>query len=288
MSNTLSIETAQTIGFKRHLKQRLGSLVALASPSRTRRLFDAPVSHPESFRDKAIMAYLKRRAIALNQQQFFERLHAEFWSGDGGAVFSQNCDHRFEDVFLAKQQIDFEQLKRVWNEIRPDHIVEFGCCSGLVLNYLTQHLPNVKSATGIEINAQQVSRNQASNDFDPRVSFACADGADWLLEHGQAKTLFVSNGGVLEYFRRARLDQMLSHLTDRLEQTAFFAVEPVAQDHDWAQTNASIPFGDELSFSHNYQDLFESNGFEVVHLRHMKFDQWRMMAIIAVSRPTRQ
>lgn len=281
MSNTLSIETAHNTDWKRMLKNRFGAFVALASPARARDLFASPVSQPTGLWDKAIMAHLKRRAITLNQQEFFERLHADFWSGEGGAVFAQNCDHRFEDVFLAKQKADFEALKKVWSGSQAKHIVEFGCSSGLVLDYLTRKLPEVESAIGIEINADQVRRNQASDRFDPRVTFEQADGAQWLLDNGQEKTLFVSNGGVLEYFRRERLDEMLQHISINLPESIIFSVEPVAADHDWASRKESVPFGDELSFSHNYRDLFESNRFEVAHERRIEFDQWQMAAIIA-------
>ena len=281
MSDTLSIATPQNTDWKGTLKQHFGNFVAVTSPARSRFLFANPISQPATLRDKAIMAHLKRRAIKLNQQDFFERLHAEFWSGEGGAVFAENCDHRFEDVFLAKQKVDIEALKKVWSEIQPEHIVEFGCCSGLVLDYLTRKLPEVKTAVGIEINADQVKRNQAAGTFDARVKFEHADGAQWLLDNGQPKTLFVSNGGVLEYFRRERLDEMLRYISNNLPQTVVFAVEPVAADHDWAQLKESVPFGDELSFSHNYRDLFESNGFDVVHERRIEFDRWRMAAIIA-------
>ena len=91
----------------------------------------------------------------------------------------------------------------------------------------------------------------------------------------------VSNGGVLEYFRRERLDEMLSHISRNLPSALFFASEPVACDHDWSSTAESIPFGDELSFSHNYKDLFESNGFEVLHQRATDFESWRMVATVA-------
>ncbi len=284
MSNTLSIETAQSTDWKKILKKRFGDFVALTFPHRTRDLFANPVSQPTGVRDRAIMAHLKSRAIALDQQEFFEKLHADFWSGEGGAVFAQNCDHRFEDVFLAKQKVDFEALKKVWSAMQARHIVEFGCCSGLVLDYLTRNLPVVDSAVGIELNAAQVRMNQASDRFDLRVKFEHADGAQWLLGKGQPKSLFVSNGGVLEYFRRERLDQMMQHISINLPGSLVFSVEPVGADHDWARNKGSVPFGDELSFSHNYRDLFESNGFRVAHERRFEFDTWQMVAIIATVR----
>jgi len=281
LMNTSSIEITRDKTIKQSIKEWLGRTVANLSAKRAQELFDAPVSQPVGFRDKAIMAHLKRMAIIENEEDFFERLHFDFWKGEGGAVFSENCDHRFEDLFLAKQVADFDILQQVWAERKPEHIVEFGCNSGLLLNYLTKNLPGVISSTGIEINADQVKRNQQSSSFDGRIAFECADGGKWLLENGKPNTLFVSNGGVLEYFRRERLDQMLTHIRTTLGRTIFFTSEPFANDHDWSKTAESIPFGEELSFSHNYSDLFESNGFEILHQQAVEYDSWKMMATIA-------
>lgn len=281
--NTLSIEIAEKRTLKQSVKELAGQAVALLATNRTKELFDSPTSQPTGVQDRLIMAHLKRRAFRQNQADFFERLHIDFWQGEGGAVFSINCDHRFEDLFLSKQELDFEQLRQVWNQKQPKHIVEFGCNSGLLLQYMTTELGGVESSTGIEINAEQVRQNQESSEFDSRINFCNADGGKWLFENGVANSLFVSNGGVLEYFRRERLDEMLTHISNNLGPAIFFAVEPVAGDHDWSKTTESIPFGEELSFSHNYTDLFESNGFKIVHQRAVEFDSWKMMATIAVT-----
>ena len=282
MSATLSIENAQKPNLKQAVKEFAGRLVARIAKFRTNELFESPVCHPVSIQDKLIMAYLKRKAINQNQSEFLEKLHANFWQGEGGNVFSSNCDHRFEDLFLAKQQVDFERLRSLCDSRSPIHIVEFGCNSGLLLQYMTTELGGIATATGIELNAEQVKKNQESPKFDTRINFVNTDGRKWLLNNGNPNTLFVSNGGVLEYFARVRLNEMLTHISSQLTPAIFFAVEPVADDHDWSQVKDSIPFGEELSFSHNYTDLFESNGFEVVHQRGVKFDSWKMMATIAV------
>ncbi len=280
----LSIENAQKRNWKQSAKEFAGQAIATLSPQRAEQLFEAPASQPSGLQDKLIMAYLKRRAMRKKQDDFFERLHIDFWQGDGGAVFSKNCDHRFEDLFLAKQKEDFDILRDTWNSHQPQHIVEFGCNSGILLQYMTTELHGCQTATGIEINAQQVRKNQESSAFDSRIKFLNADGGEWLLENGKANSLFVSNGGVLEYFRRERLDEMLTHISSNLGPAVFFAVEPVANDHDWSKTTDCIPFGEELSFSHNYTDLFESNGFQVIHQRPVEFESWKMMATIAVTR----
>ncbi|MFK7766934.1 MAG: methyltransferase domain-containing protein [Mariniblastus sp.] len=282
MSSSLSIETASKVTPKQWIKRVAGQAVSYAYPQKTKHLLGRPTGSPSGLIDKLLMAHLKERAKRLGHVEFFENLHRDFWQGDGGAVFAKNCDHRFEDLFLSKQKEDFDALQALWNSVGGiDRIVEFGCNSGLVLNYLTQNLDGVKSATGIEINQNQVDANQASEGFDSRVKFECADGGDWLFKSGKPSTLFVTNGGVLEYFRRERLNEMLTLISKRLEPALVFSIEPVASDHDWSKTKESIPFGEELSFSHNYTDLFESNGFEIVHQRATEFESWKMMATVA-------
>ena len=283
MNTTLSIETAQKRSLKQSVKELAGQAVAMLAPQKAKQLFESPQSQPSGIQDKLIMAFLKRRAMLEKQEDFFERLHIDFWQGDGGAVFSKNCDHRFEDLFLSKQKEDFDQLRAIWESQQPQHIVEFGCNSGLLLQYMTTELGGAKTSTGIEINAEQVRQNQESSEFDSRIEFLNADGGEWLLKNGKANSLFVSNGGVLEYFRRERLDEMLTHISSKLGPAVFFAVERIANDHDWSKTTDSTPFGEELSFSHNYTDLFESNGFQVIHQRPVEFDSWKMMATIAVT-----
>ena len=284
MNETLSIATAHNFTFSQKAKRLLGGLIASVDKKRAFQLAQSPVSAPSGVRDKAVMAHLKHLAMLESDTEFFERLHQDFWKGQGGAEFSTNCDHRFEDLFLAKQAEDFQALRSYWEQYQPQQIVEFGCNSGLLLNYLVNQLDGVESATGVEINARQVEQNKTSDSLDRHIQFECANASKWLPANGQPKTLFVTNGGVLEYFPRESLDKMLSHISKNLSPSIFFSVEPIANDHDWSLTTESLPFGTELSFSHNYRDLFNSNGFKIQHQRRIEFAEWTMVATIAVTK----
>lgn len=283
MNKVLTIVDAENYSFKQKAKISLGRLAAIADSRRAKQLFSSPLSSPRSLRDKSIMAFLKHQARAEQQAEFFEALHQDFWRGQGGNVFAENCDHRFEQMFLAKQKLDFDRLLQICSIRCPDQIVEFGCNSGLLLNYMVQQLPNIKSALGIDINQQQIQRNREANHFDPRIQFLAADGVDWVMENAEPRTLFVTNGGVMEYFRRHRLNLMMDRISKHLSPAIFFAIEPNALDHDLENDVRSIPFGEELSFSHNYKDLFVTNGLDVVHQRATTFESWKMMATIAIS-----
>jgi len=283
MSSILSIESANKTRLKDVFKEYLGAALVSVFRQRAAELSSHPTCSPSGLRDKAMMAWLKRCAIKNESSDFFEQLHLDFWSGDGGSIFSANCDHRFEELFLGRQREDFNALVQTWNEINSKRIVEFGCGSGRLVDYLTKELGGVESAVGIDINQVQIEKNKASEDRDSRIDFICTDGGEWLANNGQPSTLFVSNGGVLEYFTRERLESMLSMISGQLKPAIFFSSEPVAADHDWSKSTESIPFGEELSFSHNYTDLFESSGFEIVHQRVVEFDQWKMVCTIAVA-----
>ena len=282
MTTILSIDTALQKGISKTLKESLGATIGTVCRGRARELMHSPTNSPTGLRDKAIMAWLKRKALRDGKTDFFEKLHLDFWSNEGGSVFSENCDHRFHDLFLARQSEDFDLLRKLWNERQPNHIVEFGCNSGLLLNYLATELSAVESATGIDVNAAQIEKNRMADVFQPMIDFQCADANDWLSKHGQASTMFVTNGGVLEYFSPDKLGLMLSHIASQLKPAIFYCSEPVAADHDWNSSTDSIPFGEELSFSHNYPHLFESAGFDVVHSRAVDYDQWKMVVTIAV------
>ena len=218
-----------------------------------------------------------------NRQEFLARLHSDFWQGKAGAHYSENCDHRFEDLFLGKQQEDFQALQAVWESMAGRNIVEVGTNSGLLLQYLTENLPQVGHSVGLDINGEQIARNQQSENFDPRIEFVKADGAQWISENAKPMTLFVSNGGVLEYFQREKVEEMLSHISSDCGPSIFFASEPVAADHDFETSKQSIPFGEECSFSHNYTDVFESNGFHIIHQRAVMYESWKMMSTIAIT-----
>ena len=278
---SLSLAAPQHSNLKSTVKNWLGQMSLAASPARGISLYKNPEAHPKKAIDRVIMSHLRHRALTEGRTKFFERLHKNFWAGDGGAVFSSNCDHRFEDLFLENQREDLEALNALWDPEKYNAILEVGANSGLLLDYLTRNLTGVQSAIGIDINEPQVKKNQQSTDFDPRVKFGHADGQQYVIENGKPNTLFVTNGGVMEYFTRQRLDEMLQHIAGNCGPALFFCSEPVAEGHDLESMKESIPFGEELSFSHNYTDLFESNGFQVSHQRSVIFEQWKMLTTIA-------
>ncbi len=285
-SSLLTVQTADHKSIKARMKIGLGRAFSMLFQQRVTELSKFPSSYPTGLKDKMIMAMLKEQARIANNADFFERLHADFWRGEGGEVFSSNCDHRFEDLFLTRQAADLKLLQKYWSQSRLKHIVEIGCCSGLHLQHLVTKLPRVETAVGIDINPAQIQANIENSKFDPRIKFFAGDGGQWVIDNALPNTLFVTNGGVFEYFSQQRLTEIIRHVSSKLSPAMFFTVEPIAPDYSSAMTIDSIPFGEELSFSHNYVRLYQSNGFTVVHQRPVDFESWRLLTALALTKKT--
>jgi len=173
MNKILSVKDAEPHGLKQRAKISLGRFAALTAPRRAKQLMLSPISAPQNLRDKSIMAFLKHQARLQQHEEFFEALHEDFWSGEGGNVFADNCDHRFEEMFLSEQKVDFELLQEVCATRRPQRIVEFGCNSGLLLNHMVQQIPGIQSAVGIDINGPSGLNDEAYLDVTIPCDIFC-------------------------------------------------------------------------------------------------------------------
>ena len=89
MTEILTIDAAQKHNMKQHMKIMLGQFAAKTSPRRTKELLKSPLSAPTNLRDKSIMAFLKHQSQLEQREEFFEALHQDFWSNEGGAVFAR-------------------------------------------------------------------------------------------------------------------------------------------------------------------------------------------------------
>ncbi|MEM7457235.1 MAG: class I SAM-dependent methyltransferase [Planctomycetota bacterium] len=267
---------------KANLKSVLGSSLARFNRVRTIGNYRRPSS--ESGRlDRLILHYLRKRCSLEERNGFLERLHAAFWQGDSSRAFYENCDKRFDTLFIARQRDDFLRLKEICEaQPRFKRLVEIGTGSGRLLEYLYSNIKGFKSAIGLDLNEDVIQTNRRRND-SPAIEYVAGDAVKWVTNNVRPGTAYISNGGVLEYFSRATLNQMLTTL--KRAPLLFYASEPVASDHH-EDDNRSHPFGDELSFSHNYRDIFLSNGYRIHHQSSTKFvaacsTEYRMVTTIA-------
>lgn len=195
-----------------------------------------------------------------------ETLHKSFWANQGDDFFS-DTETRFENEFLPNWAFVFDILKEELSKQSDDFnlLVEIGTGNGSVLNYLSSEFPKIDRFVGIDLNQEQSDINNEKHKDNSKLDFVTADGLDWVNNNGQSHTIFVTSGGVLEYFTKPRLQEFLNKVNS-LGKIIFVAIEPKGIDHDFETNPDSELYGYERSFSHNYPKLFEEAGFKVWHV----------------------
>ena len=93
--------------------------------------------------------------------------------------------------------------------------------------------------------------------------------------------IFISNGGVLEYFSAKQIAKLLKIIAGDLKPSAFAFIEPLAMKYNLETEIDSRPYGTEWSFSHNYKQLLESYGFNICYQHEMVTDgnRWLLMLV---------
>ena len=129
---------------------------------------------------------------------------------------------------------------------------------------MSSKFPEIDRFIGIDLSQEQISLNGDRYGVNKKLEFVAADALDWVKEHGQGNTIFVTSRGVLEYFLEPRLQELFNHVHG-LGKTIFIAIEPNGADHNFEINPNSQLYGHEPSFSHNYPKLFKNAGFDVWH-----------------------
>lgn len=205
--------------------------------------------------------------IDRKDHEAIHRFHQAFWASPQARSFYTSFAGRFEDVFLAHHAGIVEVISEVvqaWSDPLP-RLVEIGSGDGRLLEYLSEHLPDVAEFHGVELNAEQVARCQARLQGRPRLAFHHNDSRTWLEQHSRSGTVLLTNGGVGEYSTRGQLLALLERLRASGGPCAVAFTETIATDHCLDTERESIPYGRELAFSHHYPAIAEEAGFQVVY-----------------------
>ena len=278
-----SLQNFPATTWRDKLKYAAGYGLSRLHSRRTRQIYRRPEPQVTGLVDRALLAFLKQRCRKEGRSRFFARYHRSFWSGRGGAVYAENCDYRFQDIFLSQHRDAVTELEAAWAKLpQIKRVVEIGTGSGKLLAFLQERHPELEALVGLDINAAQIERNRATY-AQSGLEFHACDAQDWIRRKGQPGTVFVTNCGVLEYFPQGDLEKLLAHICRQLSPALFLAIEPLAVDHDLDHSLLSQTFGDELSFSHNYPHLFTKSGFHVAYQRESFFERYRTVILVATA-----
>ena len=247
---------------KRLLRVFLGKLFSIFAAPRAQLIRQGKLSGYPGFVDRQIIAAWAHRCRRKNRPQDMSALQQWFWREQSGTAHHQATRDRFWAMWEAGHSQIFAMLiSHV--EAHPgtyNTLVEIGCGEALLMPRLRERLPGLDRLIGLDLSPEQVERNSAANN-DPDTSFEAAEATSWALENAKPQTVYLTIGGVLEYFSQTELLALIKAITRT--PVAIALLEPVADDLDSATETESRPFGQERTFSHSYASLLESQGFEI-------------------------
>lgn len=264
----LNIHPSKPISLKQQSKFRLGQLGSIAFPKRAsdlRQSFSVPVPRYSSYLqnkiDNLIHFYLVQRKIQQEATQVgeLEKAHREYWANSDG--YFEQFAHLAEESYIPIYQDVVSDLIPLLKESKIENANEFGTGDGQWLNYLTQQWPFIRQFTGIDISAYQIARNK---EVFPHITFEASDLVEWAEKNAAPRSLYHTNGGVLEYLSERSVRKLLAILKKRAPDSLIFFNEPIYDDFDYAVDKASRVVGSEFTYNHNYIYLFEELGIEMV------------------------
>ena len=270
---------------KRQLLGLSGFLLLPLFPHRSARIANEQFTLVELHRHRRdIIDHLLRMGLAWRagqrrDWQTLTRYHRAYWRGTEAHLYHRSRN-RFQTLFLPHFAYLVEELKAALADGNYTTLCEIGTGNGDLLVYLAQELPSIKHFVGIDLSEQTIADNQERYTLDA-VEFVAADATAWIESHGQPHTIFLTFGGVFEYFAPAELEQLLDHIATTLSPTLILLVEPVAADHDLTHETESRLYGIEYAFSHNYPHLLQKHGFTILHQSEKIVFQDTEMVIIA-------
>ena len=256
------------------MKMCLGFLLSKAMPGRTAEVKDSFTLHywgggkAETRVGEKVEAlirfYVANTDNAASGGEKLEMLHKDFWRSKIDLDWYDNSSDRFERELLPELIPLVEKLKGILAPTNIETVCEIGTGDGRFLSYLREVLQQPIRYIGIDLSADRMDFNRKTY---PDTQFVSGDAFEWITSQSSDNTLYVTNGGVLEYFTQRALESLLSHIAREQSggMLAFFH-EPLVPDHDLAKHFSSrLTSAGEYSFSHNYPHLIETAGFAIRH-----------------------
>lgn len=254
------------------LARVLGSVLIYLRPNKARELSENRITlvHKNkknlNIPDRLMRYALVKKLEKIEDHNTVAELNRKFWAEKTAAELFLETEDSFETNFLPNCTFIFDLLKNELSQHSEkfNTLVEIGTGNGNVLNYLSSEFLEIKRFIGIDLSLHQIEINKKKYKYNPRLEFVAADANDWVKNHGQSNTIFISSQGVLEYFLEQNLQEFLNEI-NKLGKIMIIAIEPNGGDHDFKKNPNTQLYGNEPSFSHNYPKLFKNAGFSLWH-----------------------
>ena len=222
-----------------------------------------PFGKPWGIIDRFIRNGLYAEAFQKKDHRRLRKFLSNYW-GHEAKNFHEFCEDRFQRMFLNHDVEVIDALEEHLQSQELNQLYEIGCGGGQVIEYLCNRMTSINHFTGIDLGEAQIEENR-KNYHNPKLSFQTADAVEWIPKNAEARSIFLTNGGVFEYFLQEELESLFRHIASQRAPAAIVVVETIGSDHDLETEKDSLIYGREMSFSHNYPHLFREAGFTIAH-----------------------
>ena len=218
------------------------------------------------------------RARASGDARALQKILFLFWRADTADTYFDRYLDRYQKWFLGPHHEIVDQISKLARSGDYSRLIEVGCGAGRVLEHCAAAVPEVQNFIGVDINPVIIARDKTDFAQNPRLQFVAADASVWLRDTAQPGTILLTYGGVMEYFSSETLLGMFKTMA-QYHPAVVALVEPVDPAHDLANDPASHVFGQENSFSHNYEKLLQAAGYRMLFRKYLRLGgvSWVML-----------
>lgn len=267
---------------KRRFKIGLGQVASGLFADRRDALERGEVGDRLSRIDRLLIAALVDHHERAGTMDRLTPLQDWLWRGPQAVDYhTQTAARRFQSRWLQHQVGILDPIGELFRDAPAAgrRICEIGCGAGLVLDDIAVRLPGVPELVGVDLSPEQIAANR-ERPHDARIRYDSGDGIDWIIANAQPGTLYLTNGGVLEYFAPDRLKQLIERLPQLGTPVSFALAEPIAPDADPEMEAESRVFGSERTFSHPYLRWFKDAGW-MIRYRDIQQTESRWLLMLA-------
>jgi hypothetical protein len=229
-----------------------------------------------------IKSCLLTEAIVRKNYRDLTLYHENFYTGKKGKVFHDKFDYRFKEWFLKYHLPVIDELEKFLaaSSFPLKTYCEIGVGSGSVLSYMVHRFEQIEEFIGLDLNPNQTEENKHKYKH-PKIKFITGSAITLIPTTGKSHTLFLTNGGVLELICESDLKFLFQTISEQLKPGLFVLIEPLAPDFNLQTETVSRPFGNELTFSHNYPLLLAKADFRIEFKHEIFHDDVRWIMILA-------
>ncbi|WP_304887167.1 class I SAM-dependent methyltransferase [Rhodonellum sp.] len=242
--------------FRKWAKIGTGKLMLLLRPGLKDKFFSG--HYPKDRYERAALASLVNNLKKSQDVDHLAKLHQQIWAKTSGFSAYEST----EELLMEVEPYLMKSFDKVLDKSAFKTLVEIGCGTGKFLNYFSEKFPMIDKFIGIDISAGQIELNKTKYKSNPRLEFYAEDAMEWLKKNSSTNTVYVTYGGVLEYFNEDQVNNMLDSMTQHAP-AGLVVFEPIADGFDPKKEKHSKVDGYEFNFSHPYPHFARQAGMEI-------------------------